>query len=267
MKITKFITINNEIKENKFFLRLAFNNDNQPMLIIGNTEVVLPVSLSIVLNVLETADISSKKLINPYAIVQNEAEEFINLVLINSPEYKKIISSKSITTSKIKQGALVKLQSEERLIFLQTIKMARTYKLREIHNYFQGNTYRRNNQPHTEKEVKNMFKSYNLFLDPISQNFSLFEISFSNKRVIETYDVIPEYNKINYDVKTRFNLNNYLYLKNFILFSSEEGKSIEIDLGNNSSVLISNRAFQYSGSTVAFSSEELKPLLDFVKGN
>lgn len=262
MKIRKFITLNEQVKENAFCLTLSFNELLNPILKITNTDIVLPISSNMVVDILNTADISHKQLLNQYSIVQNEAEEFVKLVVVGSPEYKKIINSKTITTSKIKQGTLVKLYSEEQLIFLQTIRLCRQYYLRRIQEYYNGTVYGMH-EP-TEKDIKNLFKTYNLFFDPVRQVFQVFNISVSNKRVVECYDVVSEYNENNFNVKERFNLNSYLYVSKLSFIEGMNNKIINIDIQNNTIPITSRQVYNYA-NFVAFNLSELKPLIEFIK--
>lgn len=264
MKIKKFITINELVKENAFSLTLSFNESLNPILKITNTDIVLPISTNMVIDILNTADISHKQILNQYSIVQNEAEEFVKLVVVGSPEYKKIINSKTITTSKIKQGTLVKLYSEEQLIFIQTIRLCKQYYLRRIQEYYNGRVYGMN-EP-CEKDIKNLFKTYNLFFDPVRQVFQIFNISLSNKRVVECFDIVPEYNSNNFNVKERFNLNSYLYVTNLSFIEGMNNKIINIQLNYNSIIVpINSREVHNYSNFIAFNLSELKPLIEFIK--
>lgn len=271
MKIKKFITINEQVKENSFSLTLSFNESLNPILKITNTDIVLPISTNMVIDILNTADISHKQILNQYSIVQNEAEEFVKLVVVGSPEYKKIINSKTITTSKIKQGTLVKLYSEEQLIFIQTIRLCKQYYLRRIQEYLRRVQGYYNvrvygmNEP-SEKDIKNLFKTYNLFFDPVRQVFQIFNISLSNKRVVECFDIVPEYNSNNFNVKERFNLNSYLYVTNLSFIEGMNNKIINIQLNHNSIVVpIDSREVHNYSDFIAFNLSELKPLIEFIK--
>lgn len=257
MKINKSIIIEGKEFDNQFYLSLDFNQDKLPILKIKRHNIILPITTDTVISLLKNRTISNMGFLNPISIVQNEALDFVDFVETNSVEYKKLITSNSFRTDKIKQGTLVKLQSGEIYIFLQTIKLANMYQFERIFDHLDINS---------KKQIKNLFKTSNLFWNPVENRFVLFNNTVSSKRVIECYDVIPEYSEKTYNVKENY----YKTLTKII--SLDELKFINEDNNSYFKIKEEERNFlsRYWGiyyQVISFNSKDFNLLFDFLKFN
>ena len=160
MKINKIITLNNSEFKNSFFLTLFFKEE-KPYLKIKNTDVILPISSSLIIESLCKFSIIENNIIQEISLVQNEANDIIKLVNKKSEEYKKIIRKNSFRTDNLKQGTLVELQSGEKLIFIKLIKQS---KIKDFISILKNIEYK---IPVSKKDFLQIFKNYNLFYSHI----------------------------------------------------------------------------------------------------
>lgn len=196
MKINRDVIIEGKTFDNSFYVSLDFDQNFLPILKMKRFDIKLPVSTQLVIDILKQTSISNLELGYPVSLVQNEGGDFVKLVFSNSSEYKKLITANSFRSDKIKQGTLVKLQAGEIYVFLSTIRKADMYYFERI--------FKTDSEDSLKKDIKSLFKTFNLFWDPVQNVFVLYNNLMSSRRIIECYDVIPEYSEKVYSVKEKY---------------------------------------------------------------
>lgn len=123
MKINKIVKIGIEEVYNNNNLSINFREDNTPYLsfrkITSTEEIPLPIQMDKVIEIIKNHPFNNGVSLGSYTLIQNNADEIIDIVKYNSPEYKKYFSKTTIKPSSLEQGTVVTLDNGSNFVFLK----------------------------------------------------------------------------------------------------------------------------------------------------
>lgn len=206
------ININGEEIENSFHLVLDLDQNFIPFLKDFSTGYRFDISILFLTEILKK---KQKRLFNKYHSIVFENNVIVDVVEENSEEAKKIIKNSLLKIKDIPQGSKIKTYSGRELIFIKKIYVTRTnyflnfIKIFNSINFHKAFNYSINMD---KKKLFSKFSKYNIFIVPGTLNIIFIKDDDINFKIEEIYDVVNEFNELNYNFIPDIFRHNYLGL-------------------------------------------------------
>ena len=208
MKINNIVKIGEKEVNNNNLLYISFKEDYTPILSFrGNNsvgKVQLPIKTKTIIEIITKHAFNEGCSLGSFTLIQNEAEEIIDIVKYNSSEYKKYFSKTTIKPSSLKQGTLVKLEDGEQLVFIKQFYYFNDYRLISLFSNLkpvQQTTNRNKDDLIRTVSIFNFFENEpelsNVFYSLNQNKIVVYKTTSKSKKIVEKIGMVPQFEKNN----------------------------------------------------------------------
>lgn len=254
MKINKILTIGNNEVYNNSNVFINFDHNNLPYLSFFKKDtiekVALPIKIEKTIEIIKSEPFNNGVSLGSYTLIQNDANEIVDIVKYNSKEYKRYFSKTTIKASSIEQGAVVKLNNDSTLIFLKQIYGLYYYRFVHILGYIKDkralNDYyisELNINITRFKFFENEPCLYNVFYSLEENKIVYYLANSTSTKIIDVLGSVPEFKNKDFYFLLKENeeafLEDVTNLKEFVFQS--ETLSIKYNKIKNSIIFIKSK--------------------------